>query len=84
MNNHQSNNRIYQERHNIYKERRRQASWSFNIFCGFSGVSGLVGIAAIILLLSGRVSEGVFTVAGGGIYSNAIALGGSLRSITCG
>ncbi len=59
---------IFQERHTIYTERRRQASWAFNLFCGLTGISGLVGIAAVVLLLSGRIHEGTFTAAGGGMY----------------
>ncbi len=59
---------IFQERHTIYTERRRQASWAFNLFWGLTGISGLVGIAAVILLFSGRLSEGMFTAAGGGMY----------------
>lgn len=58
---------IFQERHTIYTERRRQASWAFNLFCGLTAISGLVGIAAVVLLLSGRISEGTFTTANGGI-----------------
>jgi hypothetical protein len=33
----------------------------------------LVGIAAVVLLFTGRVSEGMMTAAGGGFYGNAIA-----------
>jgi hypothetical protein len=64
---------IFQERHTIYTERRRQASWAFNLFWGLTGISGLVGIAALVLLFSGRVSEGMFTAAGGGMYGTVIA-----------
>ncbi|HEY9673663.1 MAG TPA: hypothetical protein V6D11_19640 [Waterburya sp.] len=59
---------IFQQRHTIYTERRRQASWAFNLTWGLTGITGLVGIAAVILLFSGRISEGMFTAAGGGIY----------------
>jgi hypothetical protein len=59
---------IFQERHTIYTESHRQASWAFNLTWGLTGISGLAGIAAVVLLLSGRVSEGTFTAAGGGMY----------------
>lgn len=59
---------IFQERHTIYTERRRQACWAFNLTLGLTGITGLVGIAAVALLFSGRISEGTFTAAGGGMY----------------
>lgn len=68
------NNEIFQERHTIYTERRRQASWAFNLTWGLTGISGIVGVAAALLLFSGYVSEGMFTAAGGGIYGNVTAL----------
>jgi hypothetical protein len=55
-------------RHAINTERLRQAYWAFNIYLGLTSISGLVGIAAVGLLFSGRVSEGTFTAAGGGMY----------------
>ncbi|MEB3179533.1 MAG: hypothetical protein VKL59_10935 [Nostocaceae cyanobacterium] len=37
-------NYFFQERHIIYKERRRQARWAFNLNVGLTGVSTIVAI----------------------------------------
>lgn len=68
------NNEIFQERLHIYKQHRRQANFAFYLAWGLAGISGLVGVAAVVLLCSGRLPEGIYTGVGGGMYSNATAI----------
>ena len=49
----------------ILQERLRQARYSFNLALVATGVSACVGLAGAGLLLSGKLSEGVVTAAGG-------------------
>lgn len=62
---------IFQERDRIYQERRRQARWAFNLNVGLTGVSGIVAIASLALLFSGRVPPAAYTAAGGAMYGHA-------------
>jgi hypothetical protein len=65
---------IFHERLRIYKQHRRQANFAFYLAWGLAGISGLVGVAAVVLLFTGCVSEGIYTGLGGGMYSNATAI----------
>lgn len=49
----------------IVKERLRQARYSFNLALIATGISACVGLAGAGLLLSGKLSEGAVTAAGG-------------------
>ena len=49
----------------IVQERIRQARYSFNLALIATGVSACVGLAGAGLLLSGKLSEGAVTAAGG-------------------
>ena len=49
----------------IVQERIRQARYSFNLALIATGVSACVGLAGARLLLSGKLSEGAVTAAGG-------------------
>jgi hypothetical protein len=49
----------------IIQERIRQARYSFNLALIATGVSACVGLAGAGLLLSGKLSEGAITAAGG-------------------
>lgn len=51
--------------HEIVQERIRQARYSFNLALVATGVSACVGLAGAGLLLSGKLSEGAVTAAGG-------------------
>ncbi|OUL34209.1 hypothetical protein BV372_14550 [Nostoc sp. T09] len=66
-------NLIYQERHNIYQERLRQASAAFNLAFAMTTISAIAGFAGIMLLFSGNISAGTITAAGGGIYGSVTA-----------
>ncbi|WP_190641065.1 hypothetical protein [Oculatella sp. FACHB-28] len=50
---------------NILQERIRQARWSFNNSLAFTSLSAVVTIAGVILLLSGRISQGSYATLGG-------------------
>ncbi|NEQ67720.1 MAG: hypothetical protein F6K21_19880 [Symploca sp. SIO2D2] len=54
-------------------ERLRQAHLSFNLAIGLAAIGGIVGMAGIILLFSGKVSEGTVTTAGG-LASNIMSI----------
>jgi CHASE2 domain-containing sensor protein len=49
----------------IVQERIRQARYSFNLALITTGVSACIGLAGAGLLLSGKLSEGTVTAAGG-------------------
>jgi hypothetical protein len=49
----------------VQQEFLRQACWSFNLAILLTAVSSLVSIIGIVMLLSGKVTEGTVTTAGG-------------------
>jgi hypothetical protein len=57
----------------LIQERLRQARLSFNLALVLTATSGLVGIAGVVLLFSGKVPEGTITTAGG-LASNIVSV----------
>jgi hypothetical protein len=57
----------------LIQERLRQACLSFNLALVLTAASGLVSIAGVVLLFSGKVPEGTITTAGG-LASNIVSV----------
>lgn len=55
------------------QERLRQARLSFNLALVLTATSGIVGMAGVVLLLSGKIPEGTITT-GGGLASNIVSM----------
>ncbi|MBD2773738.1 TRADD-N-associated membrane domain-containing protein [Iningainema tapete] len=55
------------------KERIRQAKLAFNVFLGATVLSGAVSFTGVYLILSGQVSSGTMTSAGGLVSNVAFA-----------
>jgi hypothetical protein len=53
----------------VIKERLRQARLSFNFSLAMTVTTAVIGLIGISLLLTGKVSEGVLTTAGGATSS---------------
>ncbi len=49
----------------ILQERIRQARWGFNLSLTFTSLSAVITVTGIILLLSGRISQGGYATLGG-------------------
>ena len=64
ISNHQKPNSTTMEQL-VIKERLRQARLSFNLALGLTLISAIISLAGIGLLLSGKISEGTATTAGG-------------------
>jgi len=57
----------------VIQERLRQAHLSFNLALGLTATTGIVGLAGVVLLFSGKVPEGTITTAGG-LASNIVSV----------
>lgn len=57
----------------LIQERLRQAHLSFNLALVLTAISSLVGVAGVVLLLSGKAPEGTITTAGG-LASNIVSV----------
>jgi hypothetical protein len=55
----------------ILQERIRQAQWGFNLSITFVGASAAITLCGIILLLTGRITQGTYAAIGG-VTSTAI------------
>ncbi|MGH2416110.1 MAG: TRADD-N-associated membrane domain-containing protein [Microcystaceae cyanobacterium] len=64
---------IHQESHSIYEERRRQARLAFNLAFVLTTISASIGCLSVLLLMTGNVSAGTLTAAGGGFYGTVSA-----------
>lgn len=57
----------------FFQERIRQAKLAFNVFLGATVLSGAVSFTGVYLILSGQVSSGTMTSAGGLVSNVAFA-----------
>jgi hypothetical protein len=67
--NNQIQQMMYEELLSIYRQQRLQDCKAFNLSYGLTIIGAIIGIASILLLFSGKVSEGAFTATAGGTYT---------------
>ncbi|NMG07405.1 hypothetical protein [Brasilonema sp. UFV-L1] len=58
-----------EELFSIYRQQRLQDRKAFNLAYSLTILGAIIGIASVVLLLSGKVSEGAFTATAGGMYT---------------